>query len=391
MSITFPKGFQAAGVNAGQKPGTADLALILNQGPSFEAGAVFTTNRVKAAPVKYSAQVMKHCSDAKNFVKAVLLNSAIANACTGPGGDEDAQLSAATVEKLLLLPAKSVLVCSTGIIGKRLKMPQLLAGIEMAVQHLDSDDKSSIAAARAIMTTDTVEKTAKLSRFGVRVGGIAKGAGMLAPQLATMLAVITTDAILKPDTAQRIIEEACEISFNRIDSDACMSTNDTVILLSSGASGIELPEEEIQQLINEVSQNLARQLIADAEGAAHDIKIRVTKASSESAALAVARQISRSNLVKTAIYGNDPNWGRIAAAVGTVDEEIAPFNPDELNIALQGVWVAKGGQGVAEAEVDLTAREVEILVELGSGIASGEIWTNDLTKEYVEENSAYSS
>ncbi|MDO5646225.1 MAG: bifunctional glutamate N-acetyltransferase/amino-acid acetyltransferase ArgJ [Dermabacter sp.] len=395
MSVTSARGFRAAGIAAGLKStGAEDIALVVNDGPEYAAGAVVTKNRVKAAPVVFSAHALEtaHALDAP--ITAVLLNSGGANACTGEGGYADTTRSAAHVASLLAghTTATQVLVCSTGLIGVRLPMPALLAGAEGAHAQLDAGELAGAAAARAIMTTDTVPKTATHTEHGVTVGGMAKGAGMLAPQLATMLVVVTTDAQLTHAETQRIIAEASRTTFNRVDSDACMSTNDTVILLASGASGVRLSEADMTERVRAVCADLARQLVADAEGASHDVLVRVENATSEEAAEAVAREIARSNLVKAAIFGNDPNWGRIAAAAGCVSEAVAPFDPHRMNISVNGVWVCRaGGVGEDREKVDMTEREVRIVMELNAGDASAEVWTNDLTHEYVEENSAYSS
>lgn len=396
MSVTFAQGFSAAGVASGLKtqPGALDTALVVNHGPQFSAGGVFTSNRVQAAPVKFSARTL----DAAHFmdlpITAVALNSGGANACTGQAGYADVTRTAAAVASRLpgATTAANVLVASTGLIGVPLDMGRLLPGLVKADGVLAATAQAGQDAARAIMTTDTVPKLAQREAHGVRVGGMAKGAGMLAPQLATMLVVITTDARISHATAQDVIAEACRTTFNRVDSDACMSTNDTVLLLASGASGVTLELEELTELVREVCADLARQLVADAEGASHDVCVRVSHASSEDAAEAVAREIARANLVKAAIYGNDPNWGRIAAAAGCVSAERAPFDPEQMNIAVNNVWVCKnGGVGEDRTLVDMSAREVIIEVQLGAGEAAAEIWTNDLTHEYVEENSAYSS
>lgn len=389
MSVTAPKGFRAAGVTAGLKAsGAPDLALVLNDGPLDVAAAVFTANRVQAAPVQWSRQAV-----ADGRARAVILNSGGANACTGPEGFLDSHRTAEHVADLLELSAQDVLVCSTGLIGERLPMPTLLAGADAAAQQLAAGETAGAGAARAIMTTDTVPKTAQVTTAsGITVGGMAKGAGMLAPQLATMLVVLTTDADVTAGAAQSALRAATATTFDRVDSDACMSTNDTVILLASGSSGIAPASGELEEAVREVSASLARQLVADAEGASHDVHVLVRSASTEQAALAVAREIARSNLVKAAIFGNDPNWGRIVAAAGCVPESVAPFDPADLAVTINGVQVCRGGGlGEDRSAVDMTPRETLIEVDLGAGGASGDIWTNDLTHDYVEENSAYSS
>ena len=399
MSITYPRGFSAAGVAAGlASHGAADLALIVNDGPHSSAGAVFTSNRVQAAPVRFSRRTLETAHAEHAPIRAVALNSGGANACTGTGGYADSESTARHVATLLGrdTTASNVLICSTGLIGTRLPMDAVIEGLTRAKAQMSSSPEAAQCAARAIMTTDTVPKTARGSlttRQGeVRVGGIAKGAGMLAPQLATMLAVLTTDAVLSHEQTQHIVSEACRVTFNRVDSDACMSTNDTVILMASGASGIVPDTAEITQLVTDVAAELARALVADAEGSSHDIRVEVTAASSEDAAEAVAREIARSNLVKAAIFGQDPNWGRIAAAAGCVSESVAPFDPDRMDIAVNGIWVCKAGaEGENRDLVDMSAREVHIEVRLHAGEHTASLWTNDLTHEYVEENSAYSS
>ncbi|MGQ4535221.1 bifunctional glutamate N-acetyltransferase/amino-acid acetyltransferase ArgJ [Dermabacteraceae bacterium P13264] len=387
MSVTAAKGFRAAGVAAGLKStGARDVALVVNDGPLYVSAGVFTSNRVQAAPVKWSRERV-------GTSRAVLLNSGGANACTGTGGEQDVLDSALHVSDLLEVPANDVLVCSTGLIGVRLPLEKVFAGASAAHAALAATPDAGQEAAQAIMTTDTVHKTASVTLTnGVTVGGMAKGAGMLAPQLATMLVVLTTDAVVTPEVAQRALAAATSTTFDRVDSDACMSTNDSVILLASGASGVALAEEELAEALREVSARLARALVADAEGASHDVHVVVTGAASVPAALAVAREIARSNLVKAAIFGNDPNWGRIVAAAGCVSEADSPFSPEALSVRVNGVSVCRDGAADADpATVDMTPRECLIEVDLGYGDASGDIWTNDLTHDYVEENSAYSS
>ncbi|MBB5830835.1 bifunctional glutamate N-acetyltransferase/amino-acid acetyltransferase ArgJ [Brachybacterium aquaticum] len=389
MSITRPRGFRAVGLAAGIKAsGKEDLALVVNDGPRDVAAAVFTTNRVQAAPVLWSRQAV-----ADGRARAVVLNSGGANACTGPEGFQDTHRTAEHLAELLDVAAQDVLVCSTGLIGERLPMEPLLAGVTAATQQLAASEAADASASRAIMTTDSVPKTAQVTtESGVVVGGIAKGAGMLAPQLATMLVVLTTDADVDAEIAQQALREATRTTFDRVDSDACMSTNDTVILLASGASGVTLPAPELAEAVRAVSADLARQLVADAEGASHDVHVVVRYASSEDAALAVAREIARSNLVKAAIFGNDPNWGRIVAAAGCVPESVAPYDVADLSVTVNGVEVCRGGGAHRDrSEVDMTPRETLIEVDLGAGAATADIWTNDLTHDYVEENSAYSS
>ena len=389
MSITRPRGFRAVGLAAGIKAAPKeDLALVLNDGPRDVAAAVFTANRVQAAPVQWSRRAV-----ADGRARAVVLNSGGANACTGPEGFQDTHRTAEHLADLLDIAAQDVLVCSTGLIGERLPMEPLLAGVTSAVDRLDAGEEADASASRAIMTTDSVPKTAEVTLpSGVVVGGIAKGAGMLAPQLATMLVVLTTDADVDAATAEEALRGATRTTFDRVDSDACMSTNDTVILLASGASGVTLGVQELTEAVRTVSADLARQLVADAEGASHDVHVVVRSATAEDAAEAVAREIARSNLVKAAIFGNDPNWGRIVAAAGCVPEAVAPFDVDHLSVTVNGVEVCRaGGAHRDRSEVDMTPRETLIEVDLGAGEATGDIWTNDLTHDYVEENSAYSS
>ena len=389
MSITRPQGFRAAGLAAGIKStGKHDLALVVNDGPRDTAAAVFTSNRVKAAPVLWSRQAV-----ADGRARAVVLNSGGANACTGPEGFGDTHATAEHLAGVLQVSAQDVLVCSTGLIGERLPLEPLLAGATAAAGALAAGEQADAAAAQAIMTTDTAPTTAEaVLPSGGAAGRVAKGAGMLAPQLATMLVVLTTDADVDAATAQQALAEATRTTFDRVDSDACMSTNDTVILLASGASGTAVEAEVLTEAVRAVSADLARQLVADAEGASHDVHVVVRSASTEHAALAVARGIARSNLVKAAIFGNDPNWGRIVSAAGCVPESVAPFAVTDLSVSVNGVEVCRGGGAHRDrSEVDMTPRETLIEVDLGAGSASADIWTNDLTHDYVEENSAYSS
>lgn len=388
--VTAPKGFTAAGVAAGikQRPGARDLALVVNEGPLFASAGVFTSNRVVAAPVTLTRAHLAAAS-----LKAVILNSGGANACTGEPGFADAEATAQRLASLLGCDPQEVGVCSTGMIGQRLPMDALLAGAAQAAASLDSTPEAGARAADAIRTTDTVAKTHESAApAGWRIGGMAKGAGMLAPGLATMLCVLTTDAVLEEDAARRALSEAVRTTFNRTDSDGCMSTNDSVILLASGASGIAPDEEEFTGALRSACADLARQLLADAEGASHDIEITVANASDEAAGEAVARAVSRSNLFKTAVFGNDPNWGRILSEVGTVPESIAPYDPTRIDVSINGIMVCRdGGVGEDRSLVDMTPREVRILIDLKAGDQSVVLWTNDLTHDYVHENSAYSS
>ena len=383
MSVTTPTGFRAAGITAGLKAsGRPDLALVVNDGPDRFAAAVFTTNRVQAAPVIWSRQVL-----ADQRVDAVILNSGGANACTGPQGFQDTHKTAEVVAELLGISAGDVAVCSTGMIGELLPMDTLLAGCAQVAGELSGD--GGPAAAEAIMTTDTVAKTAAYSGPGWSVGGMAKGAGMLAPALATMLVVLTTDAQVAPADLDAALRAATAKTFDRIDSDGCMSTNDTVIALASGASAVPVAPADLEAALTEVCTDLALQLIRDAEGAAHDIRIEIDSAATESDALEVGRAIARSNLFKCAIFGNDPNWGRILSAAGTTS---AAFDPATIDVSINGVIVCRdSGVGDDRALVDLTGRDVHIVVDLKAGEESATIWTNDLTHDYVHENSAYST
>ncbi|MFB7617380.1 bifunctional glutamate N-acetyltransferase/amino-acid acetyltransferase ArgJ [Kitasatospora sp. NPDC056181] len=384
VGVTAAKGFRAAGVTAGIKAsGTPDLALVVNDGPSLAAAGVFTSNRVKAAPVLWSEQVLKG-----GVVSAVVLNSGGANACTGPLGFQDTHATAERAAEELKVNAGEVAVASTGLIGVRLPMDILLPGVAEAAAALSTTGGE--AAAIAIKTTDTVHKTAQVtSPAGWTVGGMAKGAGMLAPGLATMLVVLTTDADLDAAALDASLRGATRTTFDRIDSDGCMSTNDTVLLLASAASGVTPGRAEFDEAVRTVCADLARQLIGDAEGASKDIRIDVTAAATEEEAVDVARVIGRNNLLKCAIHGEDPNWGRVLAAIGTTG---AAFDPDRLDVAINGVWVCKDGSvGEDRDLVDMTGREVVITARLNAGEAAATLWTNDLTADYVHENSAYST
>jgi glutamate N-acetyltransferase/amino-acid N-acetyltransferase len=383
VSVTGPKGFRAGSAAAGLKTsGELDVTVVVNDGPLTAAAGVFTSNRIKAAPVLWSQQVL-----AAGVVRAVVLNSGGANACTGPLGFQDTHATAELVAKLVGVGAADVAVCSTGLIGERLPMDRLTAGVEQAVRSLDTAGGAD--AARAIMTTDTRPKTVHIVRDGWSVGGMAKGAGMLAPGLATMLAVLTTDAVADATTLDHALRAATRVTLDRIDSDGCMSTNDTVLLLASGASGVTPAADELDAAVAQACHELAMQLLADAEGSTKDVTIEVRSAASESDAVQVARSIARNNLVKTALFGADPNWGRILAAVGTTD---AIFEPDRIDVAINGVWVCRQGAAAADrSTVDLSGRAVHIVVELGAGDQTATVWTNDLSHAYVHENSAYST
>ncbi|ROP54352.1 bifunctional glutamate N-acetyltransferase/amino-acid acetyltransferase ArgJ [Streptomyces sp. PanSC9] len=383
MSITAAKGFTAAGIAAGIKEnGNPDLALVVNDGPRRAAAGVFTSNRVKAAPVLWSEQVLKG-----GQVSAVVLNSGGANACTGPKGFQDTHATAEKAAEVLGRGAIEIAVCSTGLIGVLLPMDKLLPGIEAAAAQLS--EHGGEKAAIAIKTTDTVHKTSVVTKGGWTVGGMAKGAGMLAPGLATMLVVLTTDADLGDEELDKALRAATRVTFDRVDSDGCMSTNDTVLLLASGASGVTPEHAEFAEAVRQVCDDLGRQLIGDAEGASKDIKVEVINAASEEDAVEVGRSVARNNLLKCALHGEDPNWGRVLSAIGTTG---AVFEPDQLNVAINGVWVCKNGSVGEDRElVDMRYREVHIVADLAAGSDTATIWTNDLTADYVHENSAYSS
>ncbi|MFF6782382.1 bifunctional glutamate N-acetyltransferase/amino-acid acetyltransferase ArgJ [Streptomyces sp. NPDC012510] len=392
MSVTAAQGFTAAGIAAGIKEnGNPDLALVVNNGPRLAAAGVFTSNRVKAAPVLWSEQVLKG-----GEVSAVVLNSGGANACTGSKGFQDTHATAEKVAESLNTAgldetgghaAGMVAVCSTGLIGVLLPMDKLLPGVDRAVAQLSPHGGEK--AAIAIKTTDTVHKTSVAGGDGWTVGGMAKGAGMLAPGLATMLVVLTTDADVDSETLDKALRAATKVTFDRVDSDGCMSTNDTVLLLASGASHVTPDHEEFAEAVRQVCDDLGQQLIRDAEGASKDIKIEVVNAATEDDAVEVGRSIARNNLLKCALHGEDPNWGRVLSAIGTTS---AAFEPDRLNVAINGVWVCKnGGVGEDRDNVDMRYREVHIVADLAAGSETATIWTNDLTADYVHENSAYSS
>ncbi|MDR1448846.1 MAG: bifunctional glutamate N-acetyltransferase/amino-acid acetyltransferase ArgJ [Propionibacteriaceae bacterium] len=382
--VTAPAGFAAAGVAAGLKTtGAPDVALVVNRGPRFDTAGVFTSNRFFAAPVGWSRQAVED-----GRLVAVVLNSGGANACTGAPGREDAARTAYWAAELLGCPAKDVAVCSTGLIGQRLPMAKLEAGLRSAHAALSPD--GGRAAATAIMTTDTRAKEAAWADpAGWTVGGMAKGAGMLAPGLATMLVVLTTDAVVESADLSAALWSATDVSFNRADSDGCMSTNDSVLFLASGASGLSPDPGDFAAALTAVCVCLAQQLIADAEGAEHEIAVKVSQAASEEDAVEVARAVARSNLFKCAVAGRDPNWGRVLAAVGTTQ---AAFDPDRLDVAFNGVLVfAAGAPGADRADVDLTGRQVDVGICLHAGGHEAVVWTNDLTHGYVSENADYSS
>jgi glutamate N-acetyltransferase / amino-acid N-acetyltransferase len=383
VSVTAARGFEAAGVAAGLRSGEGpDLALFLNRGPAAAAAAVFTSNRCTANPVIWSKQVIKD-----GVVSAIVLNAGGANCYTGMLGFQVVHATAEAVGTALDLSASDVLVCSTGLIGEQLDRTKVLEGVRRAAAALGPDGGED--ASSAILTTDTRPKRAVREGDGYTIGGMAKGAGMLAPGLATMLVVITTDADLESPDLDAALRAATSLTFDRLDSDGCMSTNDQVTLLASGASGVvpELPAFTF--LLTDLCRDLALQLQSDAEGASHDIAIETRGAASEEEAVEVSRAVARSNLFKAAVFGNDPNWGRVLAAVGTTDADFDPFG---IDVTMNGVRVCQAGQPDQPRDlVDLTPRAVEVVIDLHAGDATATVWTNDLTHDYVHENSAYSS
>ena len=378
----LPKGFRGAAIAAGLKSsGALDLTLIVNDGPRFDAAAVYTTNKVVAAPVIWSREVTKG-----KLVRAAVLNSGGANACTGPQGFADTHQTAEKVGELLSISSGEVVVCSTGLIGELLPMPKIISGLESIATALNLESLDDVS--RAIMTTDSVPKVATSSINGVDFAGIAKGAGMLAPALATMLSVVMTDAVL-PGDAQEIFARVADRTFNRIDSDGCTSTNDTVLLMGSGASGVALVESDLEAALMEICGSLASQLIADAEGSTKTVAITIKGAATEKEAVEVARACARNNLLKCAIFGADPNWGRVLAAVGTADAQMDALN---IDVFLNGVHVAKQSAPFEDKNlVSFSERLVELVVNLNVGSATATVMTNDLSHDYVHENSAYST
>ena len=380
--MKLPQGFRSASVAAGLKStGALDLTIIENQGPNFTAAAFFTTNKVVAAPVTWSRQVAKG-----GIVRAVVLNSGGANACTGPQGFADTHKTAEHVGQSLNVSSGEVIVCSTGLIGELLPMPKIIAGIESIVPVLSNDGLQT--SAQAIMTTDSVPKIAITKFNGAEFAGIAKGAGMLAPALATMLSVIMTDAVVS-ENAQEIFQRANDRTYNRIDSDGCTSTNDTVLFMSSGASGVTITDHELEDMLMQVCGSLSAQLIADAEGSTKTVAIKVVNAASEKDAVEVGRACARNNLLKAAIFGGDPNWGRVLAAVGTADAQMDPL---AIDVKLNGVQVCTNSAPDGDkTTVKFDSRLVEIDIDLKVGTSTATIMTNDLTHDYVHENSAYST
>ncbi|AZI57572.1 bifunctional glutamate N-acetyltransferase/amino-acid acetyltransferase ArgJ [Nakamurella antarctica] len=383
MTVTGPAGFRAAGVTAGLKAsGKPDVALVVNDGPRYDAAAVFTSNRVRAAPVQWCESII-----GRGVISAVFLNSGGANACTGPGGYGDTADTAAHVGALLAVPAEQIAICSTGLIGERLPMDKIAAGVLASHAALSATGGSD--AAIAIMTTDSVPKNILIQGPGFTVGGMAKGAGMLAPGLATMLVVLTTDAEVGSADLDAALRAATRVTFDRVDSDGATSTNDTVLLLASGASGVRPPQPVLQAVVTKACAGLAHQLIADAEGATKEISIQVVHAATEDDAVEVGRAVARNNLVKTAFFGGDANWGRILAAVGTTR---AAFDPHQIDVAINDVWICRGGSvGDDRAGVDMSGREAKVTIDLHAGTEQARIVTNDLSHAYVHENSAYST
>jgi glutamate N-acetyltransferase / amino-acid N-acetyltransferase len=383
VSVTRPQCFRASGVAAGLKStGARDVALVVNDGPRHDSASVFTANRCKANPVLWSEQVV-----GDGVVRAVVLNSGGANCYTGPDGFQTTHAVAEQVAGHLGIGALDVVVCSTGLIGLANDRIAVLAGVDAAYDALGPDGGGDAAA--AVMTTDSVPKQVVVEAAGWCVGGMAKGAGMLAPQLATMLVVLTTDAAATAADLDVALRAATRVSFDRLDSDGCMSTNDTVTVLASGASGITPTLDDLTDALTRACTDLAMQLLADAEGADHEIAISVHNAATEDDAVAVGRSVARSNLFKAAVFGNDPNWGRVLASIGTTD---AAFDPADLDVAMNGVWVCRKSTPAADpATVDLTGREVTVTIDLKCGSERATVWTNDLTHAYVHENSAYSS
>lgn len=386
MTVTQPKGFRAAGVAAGIRNGEGpDLAFVVNDGPQFAAAGLFTRNKVKAAPVLWSQQVLT-----TGKLRAVVLNAGNANACTGPQGFQTAHATAEKAAELLGCGAIEVAVCSTGLIGSQLPRDNVLDGVAAAHAALGADAAAGRAAATAVMTTDTVPKeVAHVDAAGWSIGGFTKGAGMIAPSMATMLTVITTDAVLDAAALDAALRPAVRVSFDRLDIDGCMSTNDTVLLLASGASGVVPDTDAFGAALTDLCKDMARQMQADAEGVTKRITVRVGGAASEDDAVTIARTVARDNLVKAALFGSDPNWGRIAAAVGYSDAEV---DPDKIDVTINGVLLCRGGAAAGDrSAADL--KGADILVEIGLGLGDGaaEILTTDLSYGYVEENSAYSS
>jgi len=383
MSVTAPQGFRAAGFAAGLKSsGRLDMALVANDGPQHSSASVFTANRCKANPILWSEKVVED-----GTVRAVILNAGGANCYTGAEGFQTTHAVAERTARGLGIGAIDVVVCSTGLIGLKNDREVLLRGVDAVVEGLSAEGGGD--AASAIMTTDSVSKQVVVEGSGWSVGGMAKGAGMLAPQLATMLVVLTTDAVVPPEDLDRALRAATRVSFDRLDSDGCMSTNDTVTVLASGASGITPSYDDFAEALAKACTDLAMQLLSDAEGADHEIAITVLNAATEDEAVEVARSVARSNLFKAAVFGKDPNWGRVLASIGTTQ---AAFDPGDLDVAMNGVWVCRSSEPSEPPDrVNLDGREVSVTIDLKAGADRATVWTNDLTHAYVHENSAYSS
>jgi len=386
VTVTAPRGFRASGIAAGLKSsGGLDLALVVNDGPRHDAAAVFTRNKVKAAPVLWSEQVL-----ATGRLRAVVLNSGGANACTGPEGFRTTHATAERAAEVLGCGAIEVAVCSTGLIGAQLPREAVLAGVVAASTRLAADADAGLAAATAVMTTDTVAKQAShADPAGWTIGGFTKGAGMIAPSMATMLSVLTTDAVIDAAALREALRAAVRVSFDRLDIDGSMSTNDAVIAMASGASGVEVDPMDLTTALTAVCRDLAQRMQADAEGITKRVTVRVSGAAGEDDAVTVARTVARDSLVKTALFGSDPNWGRVAAAVGY---SAADVDPDLLDVTINGVLLCRGGVAWGDrAAADLSGKEILVAIELGLGHGTAEILTTDLSRAYVEENSAYSS
>ena len=389
MSVTFAQGFAATGLAAGisSVPGKLELALVVNNGPLDVAAGVFTSNRFCAAPVVWSREVVKG-----GHARGMVINSGCANACTGAEGLAQSRGTAETFAQLAQTAPEKVLVGSTGLIGELLPLDNVLAGVAKGFPLVESGDEAGVLASQAIMTTDTQPKRVAIEAEGYRLGGMVKGSGMIAPQLATMICVLTTDAVVSPEQADEALRAATSTSFDRIDVDGCMSTNDTVVLLASGASGVEPDMDDFKRNVASACAQLARKIVGDGEGSSHDIRVTVTSASSEEAALACARSVAASNLFKCAVAGNDPNWGRIVSSLGTVPEQVAPYDPAAVTVDVNGIRVCDGGMpGQPRELVDMTGREVHVDIALNAGDASATIWTDDLTHDYVSINADYRS
>jgi glutamate N-acetyltransferase/amino-acid N-acetyltransferase len=389
VSVTYAQGFSATGLAAGisSTPGKLDLALVVNNGPLDVAAGVFTSNRFCAAPVQWSREVVKG-----GHAAAIVVNSGCANACTGEEGLAQSRETAEAFGKLLGVSSGHVLVGSTGLIGELLPLNHVISGVKKGFPQVEATAEAGVLASQAIMTTDTQPKRVQIDGDGYKLGGMVKGSGMIAPQLATMICVLTTDAVVTPERAQQAIKDATSTSFDRIDVDGCMSTNDTVVLLASGASGTTPDMGEFTENVRSACAQLARKIVGDGEGSSHDIRVTVTAASSEEAALACARSVAASNLFKCAVAGNDPNWGRIVSSIGTVPPSVAPYDSNKVTVDVNGIRVCDGGMpGQSRELVDMSPREVHVDIALNAGTAEGTIWTDDLTHEYVHINSDYES